>query len=462
MNDIKENRRDSRRSVYLGEGIKVYLKDDEKIRSIHGEITDLSPWGVNVFIIDQKLSTYPKKSETVRIYYTTKNKKNCYSRGRVIYIVEKIIDDVKYLRYGIEFINEYAVPNSEKEEKKTYEIPDIFEPHCWCEDPFFFQEKLIFKIKNIHSKGMTLITSARNKTLIPNVEIQLKVSIPACDEFLVNVKVIQTQYSNKSEFKDRYFVDVEFEKQNSKFLQIMVEYILFCGVEVTPKELRKDNLPVDIIENSLTYYYAKEAYDMKKVIQLRKSSLFEDIPKDTSAITQVGDTLVENPDGNFTDIYDSYSRQILCKVGKKSVACIRIVFNNKDKKKSEIISYIESMPEWLWSKKYVEISRFAWDKDYRESDVFINMIRHIVRIVIESGNTHILTSSPEALKQLYLKVGFQPINVTWKSDVRERKSKESALLLDARGILTGDVIIEKFVWNKVYSRISKYLGLSNK
>jgi PilZ domain len=462
MNDTKENRRDSRRSVYLGEGIKVYLKDDEEIRSIHGEITDLSPWGANVFIINQKLSTYPKKGDTVRIHYTTKDKKNCYSKGRVVYIIEKTVDDIKYLRYGIEFINEYNIDNKSKENKKFYEIPDIFGPHCWCEDPFFFQEKLIFKIKNIHSQGMTLITSARNKTLIPNLEIQLKVSIPTCDEFLVNVKVVQAQYPNKSGEKDRYLVDVEFENQNSKFLQVMVEYILFCGVEVTPKELRKDNLPVDIIENSLTYYYAKEAHDMEKVIQLRKSSLFEDIPKDASAFTQVGDTLVESPDGNFKDIYDSYSRQILCKVGKRHVACIRIIFNNKDKNKSEIISYIDSMPEWLWSKKYVEISRFAWDKDYRESDVFINMIRHVVRIVIESGNTHILTSSPEALKQLYLKVGFQPINITWKSDVSESKSEESPLLLDAKGILTGEVIIEKFVWNKVYSRISKYLGLSNK
>ena len=462
MSETVENRKDSRRSVYLGEGIKVYLKDDEEIRSIHGEITDLSPWGVNVFIIDQKLSTYPKKGDTVRIHYSTKEKKNCYSRGRVIYIVEKTIEDIKYLRYGIEFINEYAINNLGNENKKFYEIPDLFGPHCWCEDPFFFQEKLVFKIKNIHSQGMTLITSARNKTLIPNLEIQLKVSIPTCDEFLVNVKVVQTQFSNKGNEKDRYIVDVEFENQNSKFLQVMVEYILFCGVEVTPKELRKDNLPVDIIENSLTYFYAKEPQDMEKVIQLRKSSLFEEVPKDAPTFTQVGDTLVENPDANFKDNYDSYSRQVLCKVGKRPVACIRIIFNNKDKNKSEIISYIDSMPEWLWSKKYVEISRFAWDKDYRESDVFINMIRHVVRIVIESGNTHILTSSPEALKQLYLKVGFQPINITWKQDVSESKSKESPLLLDAKGILTGEVIIEKFVWNKVYSRISKYLGLSNK
>ena len=56
MTDTIENRRDTRRSVFIGEGIKIYIKDEDEARSIHGEITDISPWGSNIYIIDQKLS----------------------------------------------------------------------------------------------------------------------------------------------------------------------------------------------------------------------------------------------------------------------------------------------------------------------------------------------------------------------------------------------------------------------
>jgi len=294
------------------------------------------------------------------------------------------------------------------------------------------------------------MTSARNKTIIPNLELQLKVSIPAGDEFFVNVKIEQTINSNKPSEKDKYYVHVKFENTNSKFLQVMVEYILFCGVEVTPKELRENNLPVDIIENSLSYYYALDKFDMEKVIQLRKIGLFETIKTDT-----------ENNDESYKDIYDNYSRQVLCKVGKKPVACIRIIYNLRDKNKTEMNQFVNEVPEWLWSKKFVEISKFAWDKEYRESDVFINMIRQIVRIVIESGHTHIIANAPEPLKPLYTKVGFIALNYQWKDEFEESKAKESLLILDAKGILTGEVLIEKFIWNKIYSRVSHYLGLTN-
>lgn len=454
MNEAAQNRRESRRRVYLGEGIKVYVKDIDETRSTFGEITNFSPWGVNVYFIDQKLSTYPKKDDIIKIFYSGKKQKTSYSKGRVIYVIEEIIDDTNYLKYGIEFINDNQFNDNESQGRKYYDIPDIFGPQCWCDDPFFFQEKLVFKIKSIHANGMTLITSARNKTLLSNIDLQLNVSIPTCGDFLVNVQIFSVQFYNKSTAKDRYIVEVIFDKNSSKFLQVMVEYILFCGVEVTPLELRQDNLPVNIIENSLTYYYAIEAYDMEKVIQLRKNSLIEFSSKDRKDNTEV------NLSEKYTDKFDSYSRQVLCKVGKRAVACIRLIFNNKDKNKSEIYSYVEKIPDWLWSIRFVEISKFSWDRDYRESDIFINMIRHIVRIVIESGNTHLLTTSPEALVPLYLKVGFQPLEMNWKKNIPESKTFEKPLLLDAKGILSGEIIMDKFLWNKIYSRIANYLGLN--
>ena len=57
--------------------------------------------------------------------------------------------------------------------------------------------------------------------------------------------------------------------------------------------------------------------------------------------------------------------------------------------------------------------------------------------------------SIDKFKDLYLKVGFLPIKLNWKPEFAVQKEKESTLLLDAKGILTGEVVIEKFIWNKI-------------
>ncbi|WP_338637096.1 hypothetical protein [Spirobacillus cienkowskii] len=451
MSTGTENRRDTRRVVFPGEGIKVKVKDIEEKRSFHGEITDLSPWGVNILIINQQLATYPKKADSIKIFYITKDNQTSFVYGRVVYILEKVIDEVNYLRYGVEFIsgNENS-SQTPPEKKKIYEIPDIFGSHCWCEDPFFFQEKILFKIKNFHANGMTLITSARNKTLFPNLKTQIKITIPTSEEFLIDVKILKIEISSKSNENTRYHVEVQFESVNTRFLQIMVEYILFCGVEVTPKELRDDNFPVEIIENSLSYFYAIEANEIEKVLLLRQNSLFQKTPNSSDN---------NNSLNSYKDEFDTFARQLVCKVGKRPVACIRIIFNNKNKKKCELNNYIDTIPESIWSKNFVEISKFSWEKDFRESDIFINMIRQIVRIVIQSNHTHILTSVPESLKSLFTKVGFQPLQLSWNENIRDEKKLETILMLDVKGIISGEIIIDKFIWNKVYYKIFKHLGL---
>ncbi|KAB8031881.1 GNAT family N-acyltransferase [Fluviispira multicolorata] len=459
MSGKTNRRRESRRTVHLGEGIKVFLKDDSEVHSVKGEATDLSPWGMNVLIVDQKLSTYPKLDDIVRIHYTIQEKINTYVKGKIANISNLTIDDKMYLRFGISFIIDQPKVTDPNIQMKRFEVPEIFGPHAWCNDPFFFQEKLLFKVISFYANGMYLVTSARNKTLIPNLPLTLKMYLPFQGEFEVHIKIINTESSNTTNLIDRYAVNVEFTNINNAFMQMMVEYILFCGVDVTPQELRNEKLPVSIIEKSLTFYYASED-ETAKIMELRKTSLFEEIEISTEAFIKVGDTLVENPYGGLQDKFDTFSRHVICKVGKKAVATLRIIFNNKDKSRCEIASYIINMPDWLWSKKFVEISRFAWEKDYRESDIFINMIRHVVRIVLESGHTHILTSAPVALKQLYMRVGFQPVQLAWKSETNEKKSKETPLMLDAKGILSKEVVIDKFIWNKIYSTIAKHLGFS--
>lgn len=453
-----EKRQHIRRRVYFGEGVKITVKDIHEVNSFMGEATDISPWGVSFIIHDQKLSVYPKIGEIVIIFYANRDRFLGSIKARIVDLVRMNRRGAEVIRYGFEFINEHILSGLGKTENKNFTLDELFRPSAWCNDPFFFQEKMVFKVTSFQASGMKLLTSARNKSFLPNLLLNLKIYLPIHMEFDLMVRVLSTETPSEEQQKNRYVVNVEFINPSQQFLQAMVEYVLFCGVDVSPLELRREKLPLSAIEKSLSFYYATLQQDLDIIMHLRATCLFDELGVINSEGFVVQDEeLVENYSFGF-DTYDENSRQIICKMGKKPIACVRVIFNNKDRNKCEMASNVEVIPESLWTKRFVEISRLAWEKEYRESDVFVNLIRHIIRITVESGHSHILTSSPPALKQLYLKVGFQPLELTWKAEVDEKKKKESPMLLDAKNILKGDLIIDKFVWNKIYAPVARHLG----
>ncbi len=459
VKEKKESRDQNRRRVYLGEGIKIIIKDIDQAHSFTGEATDISPWGISVVINDQQFSMYPKIGDTVHVFYSNRDKITGATKAKIVNRskIQRRGEDI--ICYGLEFISDYFLESIGKEERKIYEPAELFNPHAWCCDPFFFQEKIMFRVIGFSAEGLRLVTSARNKSFLPDLLLNLKVYLPVQGEFDLAVKVLTTENPSTEQAKNRYIVVVKFENPSIQFMQAMVEYILFCGVDASPLELRREKLPVTVIEKSLSFYYGTTQADLDIILKLRQTCLFDDrgvINSDT--ITEQQDALVENYSLGF-DSFDESSRQIICKMGRKPISCVRIIFNNKDRNKCEIASAVEAIPDWLWGKRFIEISRLAWEKEYRESDVFINLSRHIIRIALESGHSHLLTSAPAALKQLYLKIGFQPLPLVWKKDVEESRKKEYPMLLDAKSILKGDYILDKAVWNKIYAPVAKHLGI---
>ena len=69
-----EKRSQNRRKVYYGEGVKITLKDENEVHSFNGEAADVSPWGLAFIVLDQNLDTYPKLGDTVKVYYSNREK----------------------------------------------------------------------------------------------------------------------------------------------------------------------------------------------------------------------------------------------------------------------------------------------------------------------------------------------------------------------------------------------------
>ena len=78
--------------------------------------------------------------------------------------------------------------------------------------------------------------------------------------------------------------------------------------------MRDNNLPVDIIENSLSHYYAMDKFDMEKVYQLRKIGLFEEIPKIIS--NEIAENEKNENNNPYKDKFDDFSGKLFVKLAK--------------------------------------------------------------------------------------------------------------------------------------------------
>ena len=157
------------------------------------------------------------------------------------------------------------------------------------------------------------------------------------------------------------------------------------------------------------------------------------------------------------DKFDSEAIHIMFKIGRTKFAGIRLIFSQKDQSKSEISDYADSLPDWLWMRKFVEISKFAYNDEYFENDVFINIIKYIVKTTVQTGYVYIIATASPMLEPLYAKIGFQPLTLKWKKEIDSEIQNYTPMILDTKSVLRGEYMIEKCVWDQVYGPVAEFI-----
>ena len=216
----QEKRLQIRRRVYFGEGVKITIKNIAETHSFDGEALDVSPWGIAFVLRDKNNPDVPEVGQDVLVYYSNRDKYLGSVKAKVLSVVRNHRRGDDYIRYGLEFINENFLDELGKEEKNYYYLADLFDPHAWCSDPFFFQEKILFRVCAFNATGMKLVTSARNKSFLPNLILNLKLYLPVQGEFEIYVRVLTTESPTEESLKDRYVVLVEYVNPSQQFLQV--------------------------------------------------------------------------------------------------------------------------------------------------------------------------------------------------------------------------------------------------
>ena len=232
------------------------------------------------------------------------------------------------------------------EREQRYQIDSAYQIQVYGNDPYKFNQRVYYKIRDFSASGMSLISSEIEYLLLPNTRIKLTIAIPGCGEYCVASHIINSRFINKS--KSSYYMGVSFVDPDAKFLEAISIYLLrHPGENITLNALKESNFIVPFNLTKVTKcVYVRSKKDYSEYLELR-----------LKAQQAEGRWLDEEDPNNTIDSFDEKSRKFMFKIGSQVVAVGRLVFNEHHTE-AEHASLVD-LPEYIKKSSFIEASRFC-------------------------------------------------------------------------------------------------------
>jgi hypothetical protein len=429
-----ESRKGRRRKVYLGEltSTEIRLETGE----LSCEIVDLSPRGVGVVAELNTGAHPPERGTRVHVSYVTKGGQRFRSWGVVTSCDEVLIRNTAKLRIGIAYVETEPINEAEVQTLQAaghrIPTPDGFTPVGYCEDPFFFRERIHCQVEYFSPLGMTLRVFGFHATLLPNVVLPLSIFLPMLGQVEVEVRLVSVNES-RGTAEQCYQVEVVFSKGQDAFRHAISEYLLLSRAVPSVDRLKEMGFPVAAIDRALSFRYANSAEDYETLMLLRGSPL---------------------------DRFDDFSRHILCSVGDKVIACARLVFTDGEPVRSEYHCLLGGIQAKYWLQRFLEASKFHCLEGFSARDVYFAFLKQFVRICAESNSRYLMTTCSSKAIRLYEKIGFRQMKPM--DEEHGPPGGTMVVVLDVHRLLAEKGLVEASVWRHLYADVAKHVGVIEK
>ncbi len=422
MNQEQDRRADRRHKFYFGDSIQVTIVGETW--TLTGECLDLNPVGLSIATKNNIKSLSLQSNEEVIIEISSPAGNSLPLRGHLSHIGEIRRGQDHYSKIGVKIKSPSCDSLEVKRQLGNFSVPltDYLMPNASCIDPLNPPEIIIFKMMAASPHGATLITSKRNVSLIPGFELDMNFLFPTDGQAGVKARILNTK---KDADPNRLQVEILYLQPNLEFNSAMSRHLLIAAEGASLGELRRQGFVLGSNESAYSVSYCQGSREWEDVLALRLKSY-----------QGAGKFLEKKNADEMVDTFDTFSRQIVCKLGSRIVGAIRVVFVNREKLRSEHIQLGIKVPDWLFESDFIEISRACTDNEFRGGDVLTLLFRKGFQICIQSNNRYILANCNNDLWPLYKKIGFQKLGVKFESFGR----KDCELIyIDAHRLLHGTV-----------------------
>ncbi len=241
------------------------------------------------------------------------------------------------------------------------------------------------------------------------MEVSLTIVFPLIGTVTVEATVRSVTLHSKG---SRYRVSLEFKEATPLMLQSIGEYLVLVNPSIPPEELRRAGLRLSRLTNVISVTTPMSKEDWNTILTLRKNL-------STAATANV------SVDSLF-DQFDAFARNLIVKIGERTIATGRVIFINSDIQRSESVTQFNlRWPELLEKNGTLEVSLPMVDPDFNSPEAIEALVKRYLKIAFENDAQSLICAAPLSEKTTLEKYGFQPSGAH-----REAKFRGTLTVLD--------------------------------
>lgn len=404
---------------------------------VEGKILDIYPHGI--FIEVYGLTRLPQLMEHVDLKFRHPTEDAQFTVHSAVVVCHSEDQCVK-LRLSFFKITENNAALPVISENEFY-CPAEMRPQIWGDHPWYLNFRIQLRLESFVKGGARAEILSEARGLIRDLIMPFQIALPHCGFFTVYAKVVGV--SLKRSPHDTGAVFLEWVEPSQEFLEAVVRYILMMRPDIEPEDLEASGYRLPDFQFASVLSNVASDNDMNEVLRLRLLAYS----------SREGSTLSKDSDFEvMRDKFDAHSLIFMVRVGSRLFGTTRLVWNNSDKSKSEI-EELCPLPDWIWQKGFVELSRSATMPGLRGRDVFPILRRHAFRSAFQAGYRYIVSDCEEHMLKPYLKRGAKEMGVTFVHPL-EGKTLH-VLYYDIEAILAGDNV-DPEAWSQMWKPMADF------
>ncbi len=294
-----------------------------------------------------------------------------------------------------------------------------------------FADWVHFRVADISRTGMRLLTSLRNKFLVPGFAFEGTCTFPTLGEVQLALRVVHARVVQQAG-KELLSLGVTWSASGTRSAQTIGQYLLQFGPGATPAQLRSDGFRLRSTSRAFDFGWVHGDEEYRKVLELRRLAYVH--------AKKVSD---DTKDEDMGDAYDARSRIIVARYRGRLVGTLRVMFPATDGdrlKHEDFCTLPATMPPRT---EIVEASKACTHPDFRGSDLFYSTLQHASLVTMQARRRYIFMSCQDSLLPIYLKLGFEKLPVSYVHPTM--KLRHHVLLGDVAAMAAGRM--NPIMWN---------------
>jgi len=424
--------------VRSGENIKASIECEDLRGSEELDVWRISPLGIElIYKSHLKLKPGARLGVTIGIGGQTSK-----MDGVVVEILENSVGR-QILGIRLVITKDQKWGNEERRRSKRWLTTEQFLPSGMAPNPAKFNDFIFFRVKDMSSDGLQIVTSLRNKFILVGMTFDSSISFPMCSQVRCQftVKNIRIISSGSTE---QLSIGVEFTEKTTDLMDAIGQYVAQFSDLDNLEDLHREGLSPSTISNAVQFSYVKSEEEYQEVLRLRYEAYKTEGKLSPNARIQ-----------DMADIFDIRSRIVIGKIGGKVIATGRLTFNNHDQplEQEQYVDWSETLPRRDQS---VEIMRLCTHPKFRGSDLLVVMFKFMATAVAQSKREWVILNTTEKYLPMYQRMGGKKTGISF--NFKKFNNKTHYILVGhVQSCLIGKGM-NPLAWNYVYGDLMDYIN----